>query len=454
MLYQISVIDEKNKFMLNSTKIKLFFVENLRVLKMGQAKSTQKEISKHGSIKENPNYSKWLTQGLIFSVALNLALITSIVFNAVKGKEGHSKAKNKTQLMTQVDETSSLKQTLVNYSEKSFQDLVSLLSQDKHIEDGFTERDLALSILCHQHDVDIDRALMGQATMLRFVPLQGAAKSTYEYPVFAGVTNAQYKLIQTFIQNEKWPQTSHGLFNRLLKNINDESLKSAFYLSKEFMYIDGLFCSLSISKEVLLNIILQGNWETLENFISEHHQIQDFSNALRIQFLKAYLNFGSQYAARLILEIDAGYALKKLDDSQIVALLSLLEDKTNLAENFAVHLAFGNRSDWVRQEACRLLYHYFGLTLPNPYSYSEAVQLISQKYQIDSVQTLTAATSSASTEEEITSPSTSRRKTYLVQDGDTLWKIARRNNVSLDDLREANHLNSDLIKVGMPLVIP
>ncbi|MCL5459802.1 hypothetical protein M3M33_14290, partial [Loigolactobacillus coryniformis] len=90
-----------------------------------------------------------------------------------KGKEGHSKAKNKTQLMTQVDETSSLKKTLVNYSEKSFQDLVSLLSQDKHIEDGFTERDLALSILCHQHDVDIDRALMGQATMLRFVPLQG-----------------------------------------------------------------------------------------------------------------------------------------------------------------------------------------------------------------------------------------------------------------------------------------
>lgn len=421
---------------------------------MGQAKSKQKEMPKHESIKENPNYSKWITQGLIFSVALNLALITSIVFNTVKGQEGHSKIKNKTPLMTQVGETSNLKQTLVSYSEKKFEDLIPLLSQDEHIEDGFTKRDLALSVLCHQHDLDIERALMGQATMLRYIPLQGAANSTYEYPVFAGVTPAQYKLLQTFIQNEKWPQTSHGLFNRLLKNASDESLKSAFYLSKEFMYIDGLFCSLSISKEILLKIILQGSWEMLDNFIAQHHQIQNFSNALRIQFLSGYLNFGSQYAARLILEIDAGYALKKLDDSQIVALLSLLEDKTNLAENFAVHLAFGNRSDWVRQEACRLLYHYFGLALPTPYNYSEAIHFISQKYQIDPMQTLTAAISPVSTEENVTASLSPRSKTYLVQDGDTLWKIARRNNVSLDELREANHLTTDLIKVGMSLIIP
>ncbi|TVP77516.1 MAG: LysM peptidoglycan-binding domain-containing protein [Puniceicoccaceae bacterium] len=46
------------------------------------------------------------------------------------------------------------------------------------------------------------------------------------------------------------------------------------------------------------------------------------------------------------------------------------------------------------------------------------------------------------------------RTTYTVQAGDTLGHIALRHGVSTPDLRRANNLNSDLIRVGQKLTIP
>ena len=406
---------------------------------MSRTKKKQNGLQSQKEFKESSTYSKRMTQGLIFSVALNLALLTSVVFNAVKGKESHSKYKSTSQYIAQANEnSSSLEHALIEKSEKKLQELVGQLGNDMHIEDGFTQRDIALSVLSHQYDLDIDRALMGQTPIMRYIPVQGAVGNTYDYPVFSGLTDMQYKLIQTFVKNEKWPLTSSGLFQKLTQGLNDESLKSAFYLSKEFMYIEGLFCSLGVSKEILLNTVLQGTWESLSEFIANHNQIQDFSNSLRIQFLSQYLDVGSEYAARLILEIDAMHALKKLDDSQIVALLGLLEKKSSLTENFALHLAIGHRSDWVRQEACRLLYHYADLGLPEPFSYQEAMGFIGHKYQIDPSHMLAAATIDAPAAFE--SPSSEPSKVYVVQDGDNLWKIARKNKVALDDLRQVKSL--------------
>ena len=43
---------------------------------------------------------------------------------------------------------------------------------------------------------------------------------------------------------------------------------------------------------------------------------------------------------------------------------------------------------------------------------------------------------------------------YLIQRGDTLWRIALRNGVTVEALRAANNLQSNLIFAGQPLVIP
>ena len=45
-------------------------------------------------------------------------------------------------------------------------------------------------------------------------------------------------------------------------------------------------------------------------------------------------------------------------------------------------------------------------------------------------------------------------KTYTVKSGDSLWSIAKVNNITVDELKEANNLNSNLLSIGQILIIP
>jgi LysM repeat protein len=45
-------------------------------------------------------------------------------------------------------------------------------------------------------------------------------------------------------------------------------------------------------------------------------------------------------------------------------------------------------------------------------------------------------------------------RTHRVQEGDTLWGIARRYNVAPEEIRELNRLSDDRVRLGQTLVIP
>jgi LysM repeat protein len=45
-------------------------------------------------------------------------------------------------------------------------------------------------------------------------------------------------------------------------------------------------------------------------------------------------------------------------------------------------------------------------------------------------------------------------KSYTVVSGDSLWKIAHKNGVSVNALKKANNMTDDMIKPGQVLVIP
>ena len=42
---------------------------------------------------------------------------------------------------------------------------------------------------------------------------------------------------------------------------------------------------------------------------------------------------------------------------------------------------------------------------------------------------------------------------YIVQKGDTLWSIARENNISVDKLKEINNLTSNTLSIGQRLLL-
>lgn len=43
---------------------------------------------------------------------------------------------------------------------------------------------------------------------------------------------------------------------------------------------------------------------------------------------------------------------------------------------------------------------------------------------------------------------------YIVQRGDTLWSIAKNNNITVDQIKELNNLTSNLLSVGQQLILP
>ncbi len=44
--------------------------------------------------------------------------------------------------------------------------------------------------------------------------------------------------------------------------------------------------------------------------------------------------------------------------------------------------------------------------------------------------------------------------TYIVQSGDSLWSIAKKYNINVNDLKSANNLTSNLLQIGQKLIIP
>lgn len=273
-----------------------------------------------------------------------------------------------------------------------------------------------------------------------------------------------------------------------------------------------------INKDEILTVLLDGDWNLLKKFSEQQRQIHDTSEARRQKFLLDYINEGSPSAVMLLLKNERDFAAKKLNDHQIIAILKWMPLHFSEGIEFAKEMLASPRSVNVWRQASLWLYRQAGEGMPNDWTHLAALkrfvpekaslELISkpippipapiapplplpptkmakatpmktkppekkppvpiQKPNESSIKPRKELIAGKKPQESLAVKKTqesfaakkpqesffAKPSVYIVQQGDTLWKIAKLFNVKVEDIRKLNQLKSDSLKIGTPLQLP
>ncbi len=181
----------------------------------------------------------------------------------------------------------------------------------------------------------------------------------------------------------------------------------------------------------------------------------DLTPDRRRSFLAEYLGNHSKIAARLLLEGDPEFVSRRLDDTQILTLLDLYTERTPPLENFAKELLASPRTDAVCRRAAAHLYGLAGESLPEPYEHTLALQRFLPQVETKApVQPPQIVQAKASIQAAAAPQPKGKKKTHTVENGDNLWKIARKYHVSVEEIMRTNRMDTEKLRPGKQLEIP
>lgn len=387
------------------------------------------------------NQIRNLSVALFISGSFNIILIAFCFFWVLRERPPTPYFEQKPLVQKTTFTMPSSAELLKRYKGKTYEQLLPLLSKKGLVEDGLRERDLVLGVLITYHDFDLERAL-GTTPSKRVLSFDEGKDKVTIYP---SLNDSQYEILNQFIKMEKWPFKPKGLFH-LIKNerSKDPSLIEAFYLTPEFFSMEALFKG--ISKEEILQMVVEGNFGLLSAFNEKQRTLQDLSSENRQKTLLSYINEGSQKGAEILLKTDFDFAAKRLSDSSILSILRKLNRNTEETEHFLSVLLGSPRGDEVRLMASTKYQELTGKSWEPLISREPLVKAPALVFP---------------KKEEVTAPKIAVREVppkksllYIVQDGDTLWKIGKRFKVSIEEIRSLNKLKSDSLKPGSPLKVP
>lgn len=446
-----------------------------------------------------------LSFALIFSGVLNIGVLSLLLYWVLKEQPPTPYCELKPASFEQeqipLADQRGCAEVLTSLSQLSFHQLISHLSRLQMIENGYAERDLALACLVAFHHFDIERGLPknGQPQQKRFLAWkQKGHDQPVHLVVYPDLTQNQFDSLIQFAKTERWPLTAEGLFT-LLKEQNekkeiDKHLIETFMLTPEFWTVELLFhrSSYAVSKEELLGILLEGNWLLLKQFVDQQRQINDSSDARRQKFLLDYVKGGSPSSVIVLLKNEWDFAVKKLDDLQVISILQLPPNDLPEAIAFAKEMLASPRNTSVWRYASEWLYHQAGESAPKEWTHHAALlrfvpdkastELVSKPIPTPSV-IAPQLTANAQKVKNVPPPSkppsvvlaqidkkpTPIKKQpakepvkkielepilYTIREGDNLWKIAQRFGVKVDEIKALNQMKSDALKVGTVLKIP
>lgn len=400
---------------------------------------------------------RFLTQALILSVAVNIGLVATFIYFVLEEKKeaiSFTKTPPSKKNLLESPHYLSNQELLEQYSTLPFCDLITLLENKEGVEEGYKKRDLALASLAAFHFFNLEKGLGSpviQKREIAFIHQEGQEK--IDMVLFPALSEEQWEALTRFAKIEKFPYTSEGLFFELKqgKGLQDSALVETFYLTPEFHTLMTLFSrgGLPLPKEMVLHLLIQGEWEHLQTLAEEQMQVQDLSSLRLKNVLVSYVKSRSLLAAKILLEWDREFVFKKLDDVGLLLFLDLFLEKTESLEVFLKEVLISTRSDAVHRKAAEKLYTFASLEMPDPYDYASILKRFGLATSLPlqaPLQERVAVVAPASVQPSLLS--------YTVQEGDTLWKIARKHKVSVEKLKEKNSLKSDKVRVGRKLEIP
>jgi hypothetical protein len=364
-----------------------------------------------------------LTMGLIFSSALNIGLIATLLVSLWQDPAmplGYLREEKE-------EVTFSNAELLKTYEKISFRELSALLTNADVVEEGYRKRDLALSALVSFHHFNLEKALGGMPEQRRVLQ-RGNERTVFLFP---SLRDEEFQAVIRFAYLEKWPLTGEGLF-ALLQNqgMRDPTLVQTFALTPEFCALRSV---LKVEPNALIDLAIEGTWAMLDSLVKEQSQMMDLSDDRRRHILLSYLANESGTAARLLIETDFQFALKKLDDKGILDLLKhQSHERSESLKKFCTGLLQSPRSDVVWAKARELL----GGEAPPMPVVPQPVQEVARKIAAPKAEVVLS------------------KKTHIVQEGENLWKIARQYKISVEELVAQNGLEKDRIRTGMVLQIP
>ncbi|MBM3193533.1 MAG: LysM peptidoglycan-binding domain-containing protein [Chlamydiae bacterium] len=392
---------------------------------------------------ENPWMKKirFLTKLLLVSVAFNIGLATSVFYMRSEKKNDRELRVKKVVL----EKTNA--EVLAHYFKNSFKELVRELKDKTVLQDGYTKRDLALACLVNYHYLNVEKAISGkplQRRKLTFVHQDGG--EGFQVEVFPNLDDLDFSLIEKFIREEKFPFSMEGLFIDLKRqgSEKDPVLEKAFFAAFEFTLLHTGLKRLheSLAKEELLDCLLEGNFEELQKWVNQTKLGSSFLDGMR-DFFSQSLKKGASQSLSLWVALDSDYIQRKFTDLELHGLIQHLKENTVPVNIFLKQILCSVRSDEVRKEAALKLYQFEKIVPKEPYDHEEALKRFLPMMFVKK-----------EAPKQESASYTPLQKKHTVSEGESLWKISRKYKISIEEIREYNHLKSDKLKPGQELFLP
>lgn len=396
-------------------------------------------------------------------------------------------------------------------SEKTIQEIAPDLKDKSLIENGFSVRDFALGSLTSIHHLDTERAFasVGKPRQRRRIAYADPAGKKREIVIFSDAKDEHFEAAYSLIRSEKWPVSPFGMYLKLLntKEDYDPSLTYAFQYTKDFKTVELSLAKsgLNISSDELLSLILDGPFDLIKTL--DLSLQADEAKEARREFLLAYVDSGSEIATALFLKSDFEYAVKRIDDKQAVKVLGNLTKETPHARQYALALLLSPRGDAVWEISAKKLYELSDEKEPDPLTRKAALARFApvfterkeseasplpdslkeaeeKKPKAVPIAEKTETPLKKSPEKEVPAPKPAKappqksiatlpkkpvpqkkiaeapapkkkgKRAYIVQEGDTLFKVSKRFGVDPKEIREMNGLQSSYLKPGTLIRLP